>query len=90
MKSVRLGDRLEERLGRAAAAAHLPESEIIRQAVAKRVDEILGVTVYDQVKDLIIHDGGGSRRAALPTDQEMAEAMSREELANRRVINPRS
>ncbi|MGI8608250.1 MAG: hypothetical protein ACR2MY_03315 [Candidatus Dormibacteria bacterium] len=90
MKSVRLGVALESRLRRAAQAAQLPECEIIRQGVTRRVDEIVSVTVWDQIKDLIIQDDGGPPHPALPTDQDMAEEMSRDELMHRRVINPRS
>jgi len=41
VKSVRLGARIEARLREAARLARIPESRIIRDAVAERTDDIL-------------------------------------------------
>jgi hypothetical protein len=53
MKSVRLGHDLEARLRRAAAVAGVPESDIIREGVAQRCDEVLGDTLADRLKGYI-------------------------------------
>lgn len=89
MKSVRLGSGLEGRLGRAAQAAHLPESEIIRQGVTRRVDEILGVTVYDQIRDLVGSVRGRGDSSTM-SDAQIAEELAAEAARTRRVIKPRS
>jgi hypothetical protein len=67
MKSVRLGEALEDRLERAASLAGMSESEIIREAVAKECDEILGTSLYEQIKPFIgvvASDAGGDARRA--------------------------
>ncbi|MBI1827595.1 MAG: CopG family transcriptional regulator [Planctomycetes bacterium] len=66
MRSVRLDDELEKRLAEAAKLTNTPISEIIREALRKRCDELLGQTLYDQLADVIgcIDSGGkyNSRR----------------------------
>lgn len=86
MKSVRLGPALEGRLKRASRASNLPESEVIRQGVASRVDEILGVTVYDLISDLIV-DGEGLTNSARFTDDQIAEELAADQARHRRVIS---
>lgn len=62
-KSVRLGAELEERLRRAARVAGMTESALMREAVARRCDEILKETLLDRLQKLgvigAIHGGGG-------------------------------
>lgn len=53
MRSVRLDEALEGRLEKASRATGKAASEIIREGVAKRCDEILGSTLYDRIKDVI-------------------------------------
>ncbi|MFN2462711.1 MAG: hypothetical protein ABR573_02265 [Candidatus Dormibacteria bacterium] len=90
MKSVRFDAVLEDRLRLAARASQQTESQIIRVAVARHVDEILGVSVFDQIKDLVIHDGGCPAHPALPVDQEMADEMEVDEALHRRKVSLRS
>jgi len=61
MKSVRLNGELEEKLKRAARAAGTSESQFIRDAIARRCDEVLRQSLSDALKDYIgqIHGGGG-------------------------------
>ncbi|HEY8741069.1 MAG TPA: hypothetical protein VIN56_10805 [Candidatus Dormibacteraeota bacterium] len=88
MKSVRLGDQLEGQLERASEVAGLTESEIIRRAVSNECAQILGNTVYDQMRDLIVEGGGTD--SSLLTDEQIGEEMARDAARNRRVIAPRS
>lgn len=61
MKSVRLDSRLESRLRRAAKASGLSESEVIRQGVEKRTDEILSGELDPKWDGIIaaVRSGGG-------------------------------
>jgi hypothetical protein len=89
VKSVRLGEPLQSRLRLAAVASRASESEIIRQAVARRVDEILGVSVYDQIRDLIV-EGGGRPGGARTSDEQVAEEIAADARRHRRVLPTRS
>jgi len=53
VKSVRLDARTEARLREAARLARVPESRIIRDAVAERTDAILANRLDYQMADLI-------------------------------------
>jgi hypothetical protein len=53
VKSVRLDARTEARLREAARLARVPESRIIRDAVAERTDAILANRLDYQIADLI-------------------------------------
>lgn len=62
VKSVRLGSELETRLKRAALAANVSESEFIRDAVARRCDEVLSESLAERLAPVIgIVSGGGGR-----------------------------
>jgi hypothetical protein len=61
MKSVRFEAELEEKLRRAAAALEISQSEFIRDAVARRCNEVLTTSLYDEIAPLVgvIHSSGG-------------------------------
>lgn len=53
MKTVRLSPDLQVRLQRAAEAAGMTESELIREAIARRCDEVLAQRLDLQLADVI-------------------------------------
>lgn len=61
MKSVRLGSGLEGKLERAARAAAMSQSEFIRDALARRCDEVLAGSLGQRLAPVvgIIHSSGG-------------------------------
>jgi predicted DNA-binding protein len=61
MKSVRLSDELEEKLARAARAMSMSHSEFIRDALARRCDEVLGASLSKRLAHVIgtINSSGG-------------------------------
>lgn len=62
MKSVRLDADLKAKLSRAALATGKSESEFIREAVARRCDEVLGETLAESLKPYIgVIKGSGGR-----------------------------
>ena len=71
--TVRFDRRLRERLRRAALAASRSESELIREAVARRCDEVLAGRRDEPLADLIgavRGDGSGySRRTSAAFDE---------------------
>ena len=64
MRSVRLDEQLEARLEEAARATGEPVSQIIRDAVRRRCDEVLGGRLDRRLADVIgtVAAGGSSRR----------------------------
>jgi hypothetical protein len=60
-KSFRLDPDLERRLEQAAAREGVPASALIRDAVRRRCDEVLGGTLLDELGELVgaIDFGGG-------------------------------
>lgn len=64
MRSVRLDEELEARLEEAARVTGEPVSAIIREAVRRRCDEVLGGRLDRQLADVIgaVAAGGSSRR----------------------------
>lgn len=61
-KSFRLDPALEARLERAAQADGTSTSEIIRRAVVRYCEEVLGNTLHPRLADVIgIGHGGGGR-----------------------------
>jgi hypothetical protein len=75
VKSVRLDPVLKARLSAAAAREQVTESEFIRDAIARRADEVLGApSIYDQIRDVIgsVHGGGGAAERA---DEVMEELL---------------
>lgn len=65
MRSVRLGRELESRLEEAAQITGEPVSEIIREAVRRRCDEVLGGRLDRRLADVIgiVSVGGNSRKS---------------------------
>lgn len=63
-KSVRLEPILEESLDRAARAVEMSHSEFIRDAVLRRCEQVLGVSLYDRLAGSLgtVHAGGGRAR----------------------------
>ena len=73
MRSVRLGEELEARLEQAAEVAGEPVSELIRDAVRKKCDEVLGATLDVRLKDYIgIYS---SKRSARDAKKELAKIL---------------
>ena len=69
-KSFRLDPELERRLERAAALAGVPASALIREAVLRRCNEVLGGTLLDELGDIVgAVDVGGvkSTRTGTPS-----------------------
>ena len=63
-KSARLDPALAEELERAAKALGVSQSELIRDAIARRCREVLGETLADRIAPVVgaIHSGGGRAR----------------------------
>lgn len=78
MKSVRLDADLEAKLERAARAVATSQSEFIRDALARRCDEVLGGSLAERLASVIgIVNSSGGRAAR-------SGAAFREALARRR------
>lgn len=64
MKSVRLDENLEAQLERAARASAMSQSEFLRDALARRCDEVLGVSLKQRLASVIgIVKSSGGRAA---------------------------
>jgi predicted transcriptional regulator len=76
MKSVRLDSSLERKLERAARAAAVSQSEFIREALARRCDEVLANSLAQRLASVvgIVHSSGG--RAA-HTGREFRKILAR-------------
>jgi predicted DNA-binding protein len=76
MKSVRLGDDLEKQLERAARSLAVSQSEFVREAVARRCEEVLGASLAQRLDSVIgiVRSGGG--RAAR-SGQALRETLAR-------------
>ena len=63
-KSVRLEPQLEETLKRAARTLDMTHSEFIRDAVVRRCEQVIGVTLYDRLAGTLgtVRGGGGRAR----------------------------
>jgi predicted DNA-binding protein len=61
LKSVRLDPELESRLERAARASAMSQSKFIREALARRCDEVLGGSLAERLAPIlgIVHSSGG-------------------------------
>jgi predicted transcriptional regulator len=61
MKSVRLDSNLEGKLARAARALAMSESEFLRDALARRCDEVLGNSLQQRRAPVIgiVNSSGG-------------------------------
>ncbi len=80
MKSVRLDAELEAKLERAARALATSQSEFIREALARRCDEVLGGSLAERLAPVIgIVNSSGGRAAR-------SGAAFREALARRRQV----
>ena len=60
MKSVRLDQNLQTKLERAARAAAMSQSEFIRDALARRCDEVLSGSLAERLAPVIgiVHSAG--------------------------------
>ena len=63
-KSFRLDPELEQRLEAAAAREGVPASALIREAVRRRCEEVLGGTLLDELGDTVgaVEIGGDQSR----------------------------
>ena len=76
MRSVRLDDELEARLEQAATMTGLSVSELIRDAVRRRCDELLSARLSSRLGDVtgaVASRGGQSRR----TGRQFVESLRR-------------
>jgi predicted transcriptional regulator len=82
MRSVRLGDNLEERLQEAARISGKPASRIIREAVAEYCEGVLGQRLDRRLGDVVgsvesdggrAHDTGTAFRRLLEQRKRPAE-----------------
>jgi predicted transcriptional regulator len=73
-KSFRLDPDLERRLEQAAAHEGVPASALIRDAVRRRCDEVLGGTLLNELGEIVgAIDVGGDR--SLRTGEAFAELL---------------
>jgi hypothetical protein len=79
MRSVRFDDDLEARLTHAAEVTGEPVSELIRQAVREKCDEVLGDTLYDRLRGYIgiISVGGDASKSKDEYARALAKKHSR-------------
>ena len=65
MKSVRLDADLADKLERAARARSMSQSEFIREALARRCEEVLGGSLAERLAPVIgiVQSAGGGRAA---------------------------
>lgn len=89
MKTVRLDAELEARLREAACAAGITESQLIREAIRARCDEILGNTLAVRLAPYIgiVHSGEGHADRA---HQRFGELLAEEHDRQQREARPRS
>ncbi|MDQ6748071.1 MAG: DUF1778 domain-containing protein [Candidatus Dormibacteraeota bacterium] len=78
MKSVRLSPALEDRLRRAADASHLSDSDFIREAISERCDQVLGTSLYEQIKPFIGVVHGSNSVDASRSSEAFAEMLVEE------------
>jgi len=73
MKSVRFDAQLETNLKRAARTLGVSQSSFIREAVAKRCEEVLGESLEEKLASIIgfIQTSGGRARNAGRTFQRL-------------------
>lgn len=66
MKSVRFDAYLQDQVERAARALGISQSELIREAVARRCEEVLGPSLAERLAPVIgrINSAGGRARNA--------------------------
>lgn len=77
MKSVRLDPELEQRLGQAAAAANVSESQLIREAIAERCRAILGDRLDHRLGDVIGSVRGRGPGVARDTGRRFTDLLTR-------------
>jgi Arc/MetJ-type ribon-helix-helix transcriptional regulator len=81
-KSFRLDPELERRLGQAAEREGVPASELIREAVRRRCDEVLGRNLLSDLCDIVgaVEVGGDSSRR---TGEAFTELIARKHRSRR-------
>jgi predicted DNA-binding protein len=83
VKSVRLGNDLEQRLEKAARITGLPASQIIRDAVREQCDKLLAENLSDQLADVIGAVGSGGSTDSRRTGRQFTETLKRSSARNR-------
>ena len=76
-KSMRLEARLRERLREAARVAGASESDLVREAIEHRVDEILGDRLDRRLADIIGAGRGGGSGHSRRTGKAFTEILRR-------------
>jgi predicted DNA-binding protein len=84
-KSFRLDADLERRLEAAAAREGVPESALIRDAVRRRCDEVLGRSLFDDLGDTIGALDGEGDDMSLRTGRAFTELLLRKDRDKRRL-----
>jgi Ribbon-helix-helix protein, copG family len=80
VKSVRLDPKLETKLERAARAVALSQSEFIRDALARRCEEVLGGSLAERlapVIGIVNSSGGRAKRTGAAFRQLLARRRGR-------------
>jgi hypothetical protein len=80
MKSVRLDDDLEQKLERAARAVAMTQSEFLRDALARRCDEVLGGSLAERlgaVVGVVNSSGGRAHRSGAAFREALAKRRKR-------------
>lgn len=81
-RSFRLDPALEERLCEVAKREGVTVSDVVRDAISRHCDAVLGNDVYSGIADLIgtVHGGGGQARR---TGEAFKELLAERERARR-------
>lgn len=93
MRSVRLDEELESRLEEAARISGQPVSEIIRDAIRRRCDEVIEHRLDSRLADVIgivASGGGNSRKTGRDFADALRNAKGRPARKSRRTKRPRS
>lgn len=79
MKSVRLDDNLTAKLERAARALSMSQSEFLRDALARRCDQVLGGSLQERLAPVIgiVKGSGGRTNRAADTGAAFRAALGR-------------
>ena len=77
MKSVRLGNDLEQRLEKAARITGQPASQIIRDAVREQCDKLLEENLFDRLADVIGAVGSGGSNDSRTTGRQFTETLKK-------------
>jgi hypothetical protein len=75
MRSVRLDDELERRLAEAAKLTNTPISEIVRDAIRQKCDQVLSDKLYPRIADIVGSVSGNGKYDSRDTGRAFAEIL---------------